>query len=365
MKKIDLKIPFLKLKEQVSKKLKLNDKFTKERFSFGLDLGSSLVKLVRLKLTKDKVELCDLNLAGAQSDLAVVLKRILESPEIKAAKSPSIHRCGVNISVSGPSTIIRYVDFPKINDNELRQALEFEAPKHIPFVASEVNLDGHILKKDIADNKMLVLLAAAKKELIAQRLQLLEESGLSANIIDMDSLALINAFNFNYSQDEFVKTKTVALLNIGALMANLNILECGIPRLSRDIYIAGNNFTQRIIDVLEMDFKSAEELKLNPDKERLDKVVSAVESVLSNLANEIRTSFDYYESQGSSSVAKIYLSGGGGLFVGLKDMLVNLLGIAVDYWDPLRQIALAENINSEKLKMFSSQLGVVVGLALR
>ncbi len=155
------------------------------------------------------------------------------------------------------------------------------------------------------------------------------------------------------------------MINIGASMTNLNIIEAGFPRLSRDIQISGNNFTQRLADVFAMDLKAAEGLKLNPDKERAVRVTAAVEAILSNLAVEIRTSFDYYESQSATSVLKIFLSGGSSFFNGLKDILANLLGIEVEYWDPFKKINLSEEIDAQKVKAISSQLSVAVGLALR
>ncbi len=333
---------------------KFGNKFSKERFSAGLDIGTSAIKLVELKFIKDTVELARFNLEPIQADLSSQLKRIAPSQRI-------------NISVSGTSTIIRYADFPRMNEDELKQSLEFEAQKYIPFPINEVNLDSHILKGNPLDNRMLVLVAAVKKELINQRLELIKAAGLKTNIVDLDSLALVNAFKFNYSQenDDNIKNKTIALLNIGASMSNLNILENSLPVLSRDIYIAGNNFTQKTADILELDFKSAEELKLNIDREKLDKVVIAAESVLSDLAKELRVSFDYYESQNASSVIKIFLSGGGSKFSGLKDMLANLLGIEVEYWDPLRQISITDSVDSKEAKALSSQLAVAVGLALR
>ncbi len=89
-----------------------------------------------------------------------------------------------------------------------------------------------------------------------------------------------------------------------------------------------------------------------------------MESVLSNLAVEIRTSFDYYESQNASSVVKIFLSGAGAKFSGLKDMLVRLLGIEVEYWDPLKRIKIDAGLAVEDAKAQASQLAVAVGLAL-
>ncbi|MBU3959113.1 MAG: pilus assembly protein PilM [Candidatus Omnitrophica bacterium] len=334
--------------------LRLKDKFLKEKLSVGLDIGASTIKLIKLEFLKEKPQLSFFSLEPVGNDLKAALKKIIDSQGIKA----------VNISVSGPSTIIRYVNFPKMNNDELSQALKFEAQKHIPFSSEEVNIDSYILKHNLPDNKMLVLLTAVKKESLNQRLKLIEEAGLNTNVVDIDSIALINAFNFSYSQDDNLKTKASALLNIGASLSNLNILEGGIPRLSRDIHIGGNNFTQKIQDLLSIDFKSAEELKLNPDKERLDKVLPAIEAILSNLAQEIRASFDYYESQSASSVIKIFLSGGGSLFTGLKDILANLLGIEVEYWDPLRAINISEGVDPQKIKASSHQLAVAIGLAL-
>jgi type IV pilus assembly protein PilM len=296
----------------------------KEKFSVGLDMGTLAIKAVKLKLVKDKVSLMDVAIEEARAGLGVAIKKISESLDIK----------NVNISVSGPLTILRYVIFPKMKKEELGQALKFEAPQYIPFPIEELNLDSCILKDSLPDNKMLVLLAGVKKEFLKERLKIIGDLGLKVNLIDIDSLALVNAFDFNYPQLTGAAHKAISLLNIGASTTNLNILEEGVVALSRDINIAGNNFTQ-------------------------------VEPAVANLAKEIRSSFDYYESQAATSVTKIFLSGGGSLLAGLKDMLANLLGQEVEYWDPLARIGVSEGGVSEKIKTISSQLAVAVGLALR
>lgn len=334
---------------------RLKDRFSKEAYTFGLDIGTSVIKLVKLKFSKDIIELCNFELAQTEIDLEQVIKKIVQPQDAYR----------VNIAVSGPATIIRYINFPKMNSDDLKKSLRFEAQKYIPFPVSELSLDSHILKESLPDNKMLLLLAAVKSEFMHQRLKIIENCGLKVNVFDIDSLALINAFNFNYLQDDSTKHNTFALLNIGASLSNLNVLEGDIPCLSRDIQIAGIKFTQKLVDVLGMDFKAAEELKLNPESEKADKITRAVESVVAGLAAEIRTSFDYYESQSSSSVVKIFLSGGGSLFPGLKDMLAGLLGIEVEYWDPLKKISIPDADASEKLKSLSAQLPVAIGLALR
>lgn len=328
---------------------------SKEKYSFGLDIGTQSVKVAQLKILKEQVQLCGVDILPVQLELVEVLKKIKQEMQIDS----------VNIGVSGPQTVVRHINFPRMNKDELKKALKFEAQKHIPFPLADVNFDGYILREDLPDNKMLVLIAAAKKELINQRVKLVEDAGLKIGLICIDSIALVNAFTFSHAQDEFLKQKTVALLNIGATTTNLDILENGIPRLSRDINIAGNNFTQKIMDVFTLDYKRAEELKMNPQKEASEKLLVCQESVLTNLASEIRTSFDYYESQSTASVVKIFLSGGGSKFSGLKDMLANSLGIEVEYWDPLKQIGIAAELGSKDIKSLASQLPMAVGFALR
>ncbi len=336
-------------------KFKFQPKFGQEKASIGLDIGTNSVKFIKLKLLNDSATLSSFDLEACGPDLSSALKKIRQAHGIDYA----------NISVCGPSTVIRHVNFPKMSANELKQALKFEAQKHIPFSIDEVLLDSFILKEDLPDNKMLVLIAAVKKDFLSQRLKLLEDAGIKPTLVDIDSLALANAYNFNFSQEENSKYKSVALLNIGSSMSNLDILENGIPRLSRDIHIAGNNFTQKLSEVFNLDFNAAEELKLNPDAERAKSVSATVESVFTNLTGNIRTSFDYYESQSTTSVSKIFLNGGGSKFAGLKDMLGNLLGIEVENWDPLKKIELPQDLDSQKLNLLSSQLAVAVGLALR
>ncbi|MFA4888653.1 MAG: type IV pilus assembly protein PilM [Candidatus Omnitrophota bacterium] len=328
----------------------------KAAFSIGLDIGTQAVKIVKLKFNKDAAELEGVDLLPAQPELMEALK------QIRAALNTS---GPVNVAVSGPSTVIRYVNFPKMNAAELKNALKFEAQKHLPFSVSEVNLDGFSLKEGLADNKMLVLVAAVKKEFLNPRLKLIEDAGFKVGLVDIDSLAIINAFNFNYSLQDNPDYTAIALLNVGASLSSLNILENGIPRLSRDIHISGNNFTQKIMDAMAVDIKAAEALKLNPAAEQAQKLGPAVEPVINNLVTEIRTSFDYFESQSTSSVSRIFLSGGGSLFSGLKDSLAAALGTSVEYWDPFKKITSPAGIDSSKVKNIAVSLAVAVGLALR
>jgi len=298
---------------------------SKDKTAIGLDIGSAAIKAVKIRSSNGNFELVDLITENSSPDPVAALRKIKDAKGIE----------GVNISLSGALTVIRYVVFPRMNPQELKQALKFEAQKHIPFAVSEANLDAFILKNDLADNKMLILLAAAKKEFVNQRLRLLTDSGLKANLIDLDSLALFNCFNFNYTKEDLKEHKTLALLNIGSEISSLNIADDGIPRLSRDIHFGIGNMAAK------------------------------AEGLLNSLANEIRVSFDFFESQNASTVSRIFLSGGGTGFPGLKEGLASLLGIEVEIWDPFKKINIAGTLDANKIREASGSLAVALGLALR
>ncbi|MFA6384134.1 MAG: type IV pilus assembly protein PilM [Candidatus Omnitrophota bacterium] len=339
-------IPFIK---------DLTARFAPEKVSIGLNIGVSTIKLAKLRFGRDKIELTGYAIEPNALDPEETLKKLIQSQSIKS----------VSISVSGQQAIIRYIEFPRMTPVELKQALKFEAQKHIPFPIAEVNIDGCIMKDNLPDNKMRVLLAAVKKESLDQKLRQMRSLGIDVSLVEIDSVSLINAFNFSYTDGADVKNKVVGLINIGSATSNLNILEAGVPMLSRDIQIGGNHFTQRIADVLGVDFKSAESVKTCGDSAQRDKISGAVESVLAKLAQEIRTSFDYYESRSVSSVEKIFISGGGTMYEGFKDMLGGFMGITVESWDPFKKIAIADGLDAAKVRAVGSQLAVAIGLALR
>lgn len=332
-------------------------KLKNEREVIGLDIGSFGIKLIKLNFKDALTSIVDFAIEKQYSDVVKSLKDLVMRTNITGRL--------VNISLSGPGIVTRYIPFPKMQPEELRNALKFEAEKHIPFPVNEVILDGCILKDLNDNNKMLVLIVAAKKDVVQRKIDLVKNAGLEINLIDIDSLALVNSFN---NTGIFVKKeeqqKAIALLDIGATVTNLSILEDSIPRFSRDINLGGSDLTKKISEKLSISLTDAEVLKCNP-AERLAEINTICEPILNNLITELRLSFDYYESQCACSLEKIYMSGGGSLLSGLGNFLNHMLGIEVLYWDPLLNIKIEESVDGKKIKENLSLLNTAMGLGLR
>ena len=223
----------------------------------GLDIGNHSIKLVSLIKQKNIFTVDRFSIDRIQSNTEQAIAEQIKN--YKLAKTP------VNISVNGANVLSRYLPYPKMDKNEFKNALGFEAEKHIPFPINEVYLDGFILK-DLSDNKMLALIVAAKKKFVDDKLKLVLDLNVTA--IDIDAMALVNAFSTFHQE---VK-ETVALLNIGSEISNLCIVEDGIPQFSRDLLVGGNMFTQAIAEGMAIDKESAEKLKCDPS-DKQDQVI--------------------------------------------------------------------------------------------
>ncbi len=337
----------------------------KPSINIGLDIGTSSIKAVACKIEKDKVELVNFAIKPLDKDY-------ISDSISRTIKELNIETKSVNISIGGQGVVTRSVKFPRMSLSDVKNAVGFEAEKHIPFPLNEVYLDCYILKQLPDENKMLVLVAAAKKELVLQRLSLLKPISLAVNLIDIDSVALINLVNGIEFKTKAVSSgtaqnteqkKAVALLNLGANFTSLCIIENGIPRFVRDIFIGGNDLTKRISNILGIGLAEAEKAKCIPS-EGWDKVVGACESILNNLVNETRLSFDYFESESGVPISYLYLSGGASYLQGVDEIIKTNLNVETKYLNPIVDFSINKDLVG-RLEPEARKLSVAMGLALR
>ena len=144
---------------------------------------------------------------------------------------------------------------------------------------------------------MEVLLVAAKKDLIDDYVQVITEAGLQPVAIDVASFAVENAYEANYDVGH---DEVVALVNIGAQVVNINVVQGGVPSFTRDITTAGNQYTEEIQKTLSVGFEEAERLKLGAraGEESQDvvpqEVEKAMQAVTETVIGEISRSLDFY-----------------------------------------------------------------------
>ena len=279
----------------------------------------------------------------------------------KVAKESNISANKVNISVCGPSVIVRYILLPQMTKQQLESAIKYEAEKYIPFNIEEVILNAPILEEKREDDKIRVLLVAAKKAFIEDYVKLVESCGLQPQLIDVDSFALINSFLLNNPDKQ--GQSIVALLHIGANFTSINILKDRVSHFMRDITIGGRDLTKIIAEKLNIDLADAENIKCNP-QDREEEIFSIITPALNNLLGEISLSFSYYEDQLERGIDKVFLSGGATKLKEMDKFLSSNLGMEVVRWDPTVNLQINPALNQERLKSCLPMLTVSTGLAL-
>jgi type IV pilus assembly protein PilM len=226
-----------------------------------------------------------------------------------------------------------------------------------------VELDFQILDPDGEGLQMTVLLVAAKRELVENKVALLAEAGLQASVIDVDAFALHNAFEVNYPDE---MRGVVGLVNIGHEMTNINILEDGTPVLTRDLPVGTRRFREDIQRERGLSAEEADQLLQGFERnEILDPFLETRGEELA-VGIERAAAFLQSASRSAGGLSRLWLTGGGGRIPGLNKVLADRLRLPVELANPLARLRVAEGVFSTmNMDEVSPLLMLPIGLALR
>ncbi len=326
--------------------------------TIGLDIGDYSVKFIEMLCTPEAIKLQQANVFPLSSPTPEVLKEALKQV-FSAFPIPPRH---VRIAVSGPSVITRCVNLPVMTEAELAGAIRFEAENHIPFPIDECILDSQILKQ-LPDKKMMnVLLVAAKREFIQERLKLLLEFEVKPELVDTDTLCLVNSFEM---LNDIPDQKTYALLNIGHHVSLFVIVLDKLPYFVRDIAHGGMAITQTVMEMKGISEVEADAFKMNRSFEHLNDLKLASQKGFGPLVDELKPLIDYFENEVGEELKSVWLSGGAAMSVGAPELFSERLGKEVSLWDNTRKLEISGRLDLKFLKEHCAELNVAFGLALR
>jgi len=329
----------------------------------GLDVGNYACKLLEVQRTANGFRVLNwVQEPVAGGDKATAIKKLL-------AKFPAITSAPLT-AVAGKGTLIRFIEMPKMALPDLKKSFAIEADKYFPFPLEQIYTDCFILDPNTKGNKMLLLVAAVKKELVDQRMQLVSELGFQADYITLNSVAVINALQavggsvlVESSSEKKNSPAVVGVLDIGEIFCNLTILVNGSPRFVRDIFIGGRDFSRAISTSLGISLEETVAVKINPG-DKSQTVIEACDTVIANIVTELRLSFDYYITESNLGVSKLLLTGGTSGLSGVTEAFAKNLDMKVATWNPLETVELAGPLSSDEVKKFGGQMGVALGLAV-
>jgi len=284
------------------------------------------------------------------------ISNLFESRGIKARN--------VVAAVSGRAVIVKKITMNRLSAADAQQAVYWEAEQHVPYDINDVSLDFEIVGPVPNDPKqMQVLLVAAKKDMVTSFGDLIREAGLTPMVVDVDSFAAQNALEANY---DFAPEEVVAILNIGAEMTNINIIQAGVPYFTKDLQVGGTTFVeaaQRKFNLSQAEAaaavrgESGSSLELTP----------VIEQACEGLAVALERAQAFLRTSGEAgAISRIMLCGGSALTPGVPEFMQRRFGVTTEIANPLTRVTYDPALFAgQDVMKVAPLLTVGIGLALR
>ncbi len=337
-----------------------------KKTTVGLDIGSGFVKIVEVDRSGDQPEVSRVAIRPLLPDAIVegeVMDPGLVADTIKSLfQDVGIKTREVVTAVGGHDVIIKKIEMDRMKVADAREVIRWEAEQHVPFDIKSVELDFQILNPLEEGLEMEVLLVAAKKELVENKVALLADAGLTPSVIDVDAFALHNAFEHNYPE---AMEGIVALVNVGHETTNVNILEEGVPLLTRDIPFGSRRVREDLQRERGLTAEQAEEVVQGRDD------LPDFETFVAQSTDEVavgieRASAFLMTRQSGEGLGRVYVSGGGARIPGMTEGLASRMNVETYQVNPFERTPVrpgaAVNLSLEEA---SPMLLLPLGLALR
>lgn len=318
-----------------------------------------------LRFSKSELILDPAADATRPMQIETVARELREALKAKPGKA-------VNACLPSQSVFSRFLKLPGASARDVESIVGFEAQQNIPFPIEEV-VWNHQIMGDRRDESWDVAIVAIKTDHLTEIVEAAKRGGLSARNVDVAPLALYNAFRYNYPEIE----ECSLLIDLGARTTNLIFSENGRV-LTRTIPIGGNSISAAVAKEFEQDISLAEMLKIekgvvglggayadpeDPTEARLSKVIR---NTLTRLHAEIARSINFYRSShGGTTPQRVFLSGGCTQLHYLAEFFVEKLQTRVEFFNPLKNVVVAEGALPEGTPPSACGLGELVGCALR
>ncbi|HEY0369017.1 MAG TPA: type IV pilus assembly protein PilM, partial [Chthoniobacterales bacterium] len=278
----------------------------------------------------------------------------------------------LNYCVPAQSVFARFVKLPAVEEEKIERIIAFEAQQNVPFPIEEVVWDYQLVGTD-ADEQIQVVLVAIKSDLLEGTNAAVEDANLRTQIVDVATMALYNAFRYNYSE----LTDCSLVVDVGARTTNLLFVEAG-KAFSRSVPIGGSSVSAAIAKEFNEPLAAAEFRKKrdglvslggayaepsDPDVARVGKIVR---STMNRLHAELMRSISHYRAQQQGSApSRVFLCGGTASMPYMREFFHEKLQLPIEFFHPLRNVAVAEGVDTNEVAKSAHLLGELVGLALR
>ena len=280
-----------------------------------------------------------------------------------------INRGSVNYAVPAQSVFARFVKLPALDAEKIDKIISFEAQQNVPFPLDQVVWDYQLVGGGMGE-QIQVVIVAVKRDLLDEINNAVEETGLRTQIVGMASMALYNAFCYNYTN----LNGCSLLVDIGARTTNVLFIESG-RIFSRSLPLGSSAITAAISREFGESIAAAETRKnrdgfvalggaAEPADPNIGRVSKIVRSTMTRLHAELMRSITHYVAQQQGNrPERIFLCGGGAGMPNTREFFHEKFQLPIEFFNPLQNVSVSDSV--PEAARSAHLLGELVGLALR
>ncbi|MEP6936625.1 MAG: type IV pilus assembly protein PilM [Chthoniobacterales bacterium] len=306
----------------------------------------------------------DAHESARHAQIAAALPEMLAELHIK--------NTDVNYAIPAQAVFVRFVKLPAVEEEKIERLIGFEAQQNVPFPLGEVVWDYQLVGGG-GEEQIQVVIVAIKADLIEGINAAVESAGLRPSIVGLTTMALYNAFRYNYSE----LSGCSVLVDLGARTTTLLFIEPG-KIFSRSVPIGGGSISAAIAKEFAEPLAAAELRKkrdgfvgLGPahagspaaDVARVSRIVRGT---MTRLHAELMRSVSHYRAQQQGSAPeRVFLCGGVASTPYVREFFHEKLQLPIELFNPVRNVAAGADLGATDLVKSAHLLGELVGLALR
>ena len=339
----------------------------------GVDISTTAVKMVELSssgrgtyrlegysiATIPKDAIVDGNISGLEqvSDAVKLAWKLLGSREKRTALAlPSAAVITKKVMMSAD-----------LREADMEAQVEAEANQYIPFPLEEVNIDFQVIGPAPNNpDEVEVLIAASRKEKIEDRVAAAEDAGLKVIVMDVDTYATEAAYSLVANQlPNAGKDQTVMIIDIGAVMMHINVLQDNKSVYIREQAFGGSQLTQEIQRRFGLSVEEAEIAKRKGGlPESYDNEV--LQPFMLSLSTEVARALQFFTSSTQyNRVDHIVLAGGCAAIPAVDVMVQDRTQVNTIIANPFQSMSLGSKVKQQQAAIDAPALIVACGLAMR
>ena len=323
--------------------------FKKKKYGkvLSIDIGSSAIKFI---VTEGKypetLKILDYRLVyieakektTSQEELQEIIKHTYQSLDYKPNE--------VRTLMKPQQEVVRVVELPDVDDDELKKAAGYQLNRYVPFSRGEAVYDcTPIAGSAIVNGMKKCVLVAVRRNYVEQHCKLFETANITPVIIDVESVAVMNAYItaakvFDEKNKIPNEDPNVAVVHIGASHTGLSVLRNETPIASRAINIGADSIVAQVKNILNIKPVIAID-KLSDEKFEDSNLGNIINDFVNRICKELRASLAYCKREFDVDVQRLYVTGGAAVNKAIIKKINETIGLPVYTFNPFENIDLS------------------------